>query len=173
MVWLLLSILYCFHCGELSLLLSETFHVEKEQTLLSSEFRVALELWQWYWIRLARARSSSPWSAPAKNWYLHQTFFRWERFQVLLKARPHFQEHFLIDLGTVTITNSYKQVPGKYRNYPAKLKWVSSYCLSLKNLYIITKDKFPLAPMTSAVINMHMTQMTDEEKKLTDLCKLI
>ena len=93
--------------------------------------------------------------------------------QVLLKARPHFQEHFLIDLGTVTITNSYKQVPGKYRNYPEKLKWVSSYCLSLKNLYIITKDKFPLAPMTSAVINMHMTQMTDEEKKLTDLCKLI
>jgi vacuolar protein sorting-associated protein 13A/C len=88
--------------------------------------------------------------------------------QVLLKARNCFEEGFLADLGTVIITNSYTKKSGKIRNNPEIEKFISIYHFDLKELYIITHDKFKIVENTNAKVEMLFTALSEEENNMSD-----
>lgn len=88
--------------------------------------------------------------------------------QVLLKPRYRHKESFLADLGTVTITNSYKKIKNKSKIFPDKEKYISTYSFDLKDFFIVTEDNFKLIEKTNASIDMDFINLTNEEKLIND-----
>lgn len=91
--------------------------------------------------------------------------------QLVLKARNHWEEGFLADLGTVVITNSYEKVKGKIRNQPDQEKILSLFNFDLKNLHLESTsngETFKLIEDTNAGIVMKFINLSEEEKLLSD-----
>jgi hypothetical protein len=91
--------------------------------------------------------------------------------QLVLKARNHWDEGFLADLGTVVITNSYEKVKGKIRNRPEEERILSLFNFDLKNLHLESTssgDSFKLIEDTNAGIVMKFINLSEEEKLLSD-----
>lgn len=88
--------------------------------------------------------------------------------QILLKARPHFKEFFLVDLGIVRITNSYKVVTGKNRKNPEEKRWLKVYHFAMNNLHIERHDHFQICNPTDLNFDLFLHHMTWEEYKLPD-----
>jgi hypothetical protein len=89
--------------------------------------------------------------------------------QVLLKARQRFEDCFLADLGTVTITNSYDKEQGRIRSDPNIERYISIYHFDIRNLFIITHDGFKFVENTDCKVDMIFSNLLEIDKPLTDL----
>jgi len=89
--------------------------------------------------------------------------------KIILKARPQFDEGFIVDLGTVIITSAYSKVFNKIRENPKEFRWQVTYKFELNNFNIITNDEFYLLNPTNAIANMHFTYLTENDNKKSDL----
>ena len=89
----------------------------------------------------------------------------------MIKPRSHSKEYLLMDLGTVKINNTYKQIKGKNRILPNEVRWLKIYQIELSQLYIIKQDNFKICNPTDANVELIFHHMTWEEYKLPDIGK--